>query len=167
VPIPFLGETRRLRLYNRLRHRAPFLVEQPHEAFVSILCVFAGVPLIFNAVQAQSLEAILPRPLVISWGIALVIGSLLTLYGLIRAERYMPDMSRALKYRRIEYVGFVIMTYASFIYTVGIVSSTIWDKVAPGAAIVTAFALTCAVRAFVIRSQIEVYLTGLGIRDER
>jgi hypothetical protein len=60
------------------------------EVFIALLCLIAGLPILLNPVvyAPATLLAILPLFMVVGWGIALVLGGLLTLIGVLSSNVY-------------------------------------------------------------------------------
>lgn len=59
----------------------------PRAVFILVLCIVSGIPLIFDQSNSPSLDSFLSAAAVKSWGIVLVFGSLVTLYGMARQTR--------------------------------------------------------------------------------
>lgn len=80
----------------------------PRAVFILGLSIMAGVPLLFSDATPGSIEHLLPGWAVIMWGIALVFGAALTLFGM---SRQTVDGIIA------EQIGSVIVGCAAIIYS--------------------------------------------------
>lgn len=76
------------------------------EVFIALLCILAGLPILLNpAVFAPvSVLAVLPVFLVMAWAVALVLGGLLTLVGILLSNVY------------IERAGLILIAVGAFIF---------------------------------------------------
>lgn len=82
-----------------LRRAVHSLVLQSIEAFIALLCVMVGFPLLLapERMSPQSVEALLPPILVIVWAAGLAVGGMVTLAAIV-ADNY-----------RIERIGIAIL----------------------------------------------------------
>lgn len=91
--------------------RVPWwLIGNPFEAFVAVLCVFGGIPLALGHAQPSSIDFVLPVFLQHIWGGILVFGGAFVLAGVtggIRSSRY-----------RYELAGLALLIPASFVYAI-------------------------------------------------
>lgn len=161
MPVP-ISTQRRMVVYRWLLQHARWVVRESHEGFVSLLCVIAGVPLVFGEVDAQSMDALVPTPVVVLWGTVLVIGGLATLIGLVRGYSTKVAFTRALAYRRLEYYGLTLLWWVGVIYTIAVALAA-GQRGFPGVMIILAFALTCGVRAFIVHTEIEIDIHGIEL----
>lgn len=93
-----------------MRHVPWWLIGNPFEAFVAVLCVLGGIPLTLGHAQPTSIDAILPSLLRHIWGGTLVFGGAFVLMGVtggVRTSRY-----------RYELAGLALLIPASFVYGV-------------------------------------------------
>ena len=133
----------------RILYRTPnVLLEEPFEAFVSVLCFMSGIPLVLGIVDAQSVEATLPHPLVAAWGVTLLVGSAATLAGL-RLTHGTTNFHRVMTGRNLERFGLQCLTYAAALYAACIFVFIGKDGAVNGG-ILIAFALTCAAKVLVL-----------------
>ncbi len=67
---------------NRLPYSDPLRAgRHPFQTYLLALCVVSGAPMAAGQVTANSLEEQLPEPLVIAWGVMLVFGAVVALFG--------------------------------------------------------------------------------------
>ena len=67
---------------NRLPYTDPLRAgRHPFQTYLLALCVVSGAPMAAGQVTANSLEEQLPEPLVIAWGVMLVFGAVVALFG--------------------------------------------------------------------------------------
>lgn len=132
------------------------------EVFAALLCMFAGIPLLFGQVDPKSMEASLPPSLVIAWGLILSLGpvGIITgLWGSSISER----LEDQIFWRRIEAWGLSALAYATYIY-VGVLlvnaPSTAWIA----SMLILCFGFTCHVREIDIQLRITDVLSEVGIR---
>lgn len=109
----------------------------PRAVFILALCVVSGAPLILGAVEPGSLEELL-NPIVIRlWGIALVLGALVTLAGMSWRRSMMGVL--------LEQIGSVAVGGASLFYAAAILLEAGWSGLV-AAGIVTGWGLSCLFR---------------------
>lgn len=160
-PMRFLRDIRRA-LYNRT---PPWMLKNDFELFTALLCVSAGVPLLLtDQVDAASIEATLPLPLVKVWSLMLAVAPIVIGVGLFMASR--RPMHLATFWIRFEAWGLRALAYAAYIYAIAIVVTN-GLRTAPALAIIIAFGLTCHSRATVQTMKVERYLEALGTRHAR
>jgi hypothetical protein len=169
-------EKLRIRILQRMPRA---VIEDPFEAFLSVLCIFAGLPLILAPPDSSrgAVARLMPGWFVRGWGLTLTVGGALVLLGLFLHGRArngsgtgsVPVRTRG---RTIERIGLIVLGYASAIYTIALVVIGGWQGV-PAAAIVTAFGLTVATKAFLMSTS-ELIVTNtariaaeLDVRYER
>lgn len=123
---------------SRLLNATPApLLGNPFEVFIGALCVIAGLPSLFNGPPAESIEALLPKPIVRIWAAELVIGGLLIVVGVISRRH------------RIERAGLFQLGPAAVAYGVAVVKVVGAGGIA-AAAILFAFGLSCLARGLVL-----------------
>lgn len=122
-----------------LRHTPPVLFEYPFELFLSVLCLLSGLPMLLGLATPRSIEALLPWPVVRMWALALIVGSVSTSYGLLRASR-VPA-----------FTGLRLLGDASLIYAVAILIVAGWRGLL-ASMLTLAFATACLARAFHLSS---------------
>lgn len=149
----------RRKVYSRL---PTWLKKHDFELFAAVLSVMGGLPLVFGQVEAGSVDALLPRPLVFVWGLVLVLGGLSVIVGVVVGVRKKyPD--RAF-WMRLEAVGLTGLAYFCYLYAVciwGVAPSGAWL----GSLIILAFGVTCHVREAAVLMKLEDYRLGLGLEE--
>lgn len=145
-----------------LSHTPEWLREHSFEIFVSLLCLFAGIPLIFGRVDPRSLEAALPTPLVLVWGLILTLGPIAMLSGVIGANRGNKPLEERVFYARIEAWGLSALAYASYIYA-GAILSQLSGAGWVASMLVIAFGGTCHIREIDIQLRITEIRAGVGL----
>lgn len=127
------------------------LIQETFEVFTAILCLISGVPLAIGKIEADSIEASLPRLFAHGWGISLLTGAVLTLVGLIIANNVNGPRAfhRMIAGHKIERLGLLTLSWASGIYACSILLAVgVGGFVA--AMLIFTFSLTCLTRAFVL-----------------
>ena len=94
----------------------------PRAVFVLALCVASGVPLIFANATPGSIAAQLDPPLVVTWGIMLTVGALVTLVGALR---------QTVNGVIAEQVGSIALGFACVIYALAIWATVRWVGAVP------------------------------------
>jgi hypothetical protein len=157
--------TRRARLRRRIYNRIPaWFKNNDFEIFASMLCFFAGLPLVLGKINPASMEALLPIWVVFSWGFILSFSPLLIVLGLVK--RSSRPVSESIFWIRVEAIGLTALAYSSYIYAVAIISAGVgagW----PAAMLITAFGLTCHTRELGLQVKIADFLLGLGVNEKR
>lgn len=123
----------------------------PRAVFILVLCVISGVPLIFNKIEPNSVEALLPTWGVIAWGFALVLGAMITLTGMALQKRYKNGLL-------IEQFGNAAVGAASLIYALALLISN-WPDGALVSGIVAGWGASCLYRWW----QIQKAINGLEV----
>lgn len=110
----------------------------PFQTFILALCIVSGAPMALGQITAGSINEKLPEPLVIAWGIMLVLGSGTALFG-----TYWRNYATSLT---LERVGLWSTGVAALVYGVCILSTrNAGGLVATG--IILAFGAACISRA--------------------
>lgn len=112
----------------------------PRIVFVLALCCFAGLTSLSLQVGPQTLEALLPKPVVIGWGFILTAGSFATLIGVMQAKEE-GDLDGIF----LEQVGSVAVGVATVFYgtiAIGVAGTGAIQPVG----IILAFGLACLLR---------------------
>lgn len=134
--------------------------ENSFETFMSILCIFAAAPLIGGQVEADSVEATLPYFIVATWGVALAVGPVLTIFGLVMQAR--TRYPRRIFFQRLEAWGLSMLAYVGYLYSLAIfLLNPSGGFVA--AMIILGFGLTCHFRELAVMIQIADFLEGIGV----
>ena len=89
----------------------------PRALFLLVMCVISGVPLIFADATPQSIMSQLDDPLIVTWGVMLTGGALLTLIGALR---------QSVNGVIAEQVGSVSLGFACLIFAGAIYGYTRW-----------------------------------------
>lgn len=84
----------------------------PRAVFILTLCIVTGLPLIAGIVQPGSFEELLPSIIVRLWGISLVLGCGVTLFGMSRNSK--------LYGMQMEQVGSVAVAAVSLFYATAV-----------------------------------------------
>lgn len=148
-------------LRRRIYARVPEWVRRnDFELFTATLCFTAGLPLLLtHTVEATSIEATLPGPLVTAWAVLLTLAPFAIGTGLFM--RYKRTMAEATFWMRVEAWGLRALAYVAYVYAVAI-SLANGATTLPATMIVLIFAATCHSRATDVTIQVEDYLTTLG-----
>jgi len=152
---------------NRIRRRVYRLIpdwyrKNDFEIFASLLCFFAGIPLLLGDIRPASLEATLPIWVVIVWAYVISFSPALIIIGLLK--RGSRSISESIFWIRVEAMGLTALAYSSYIYSIAIVTSNVgmgW----PAAMLIVAFGLTCHTRELGLQVRIGDFLLGLGIDE--
>jgi hypothetical protein len=106
----------------------------PTEVFLLLFLALSGATVLFNLGPPDSLSALLPHGIVLAWETMLLVGSLITLTGLVLLE---PVISR---------VGYTLLCPATLAYAIAVaplvMTSTGWISVG----VLITFSLSCAWR---------------------
>lgn len=112
----------------------------PFQTYMLILCMIAGLPLLFGQPASATLEALLPPWCVYLWGFALTFGSAIALIG-----SYMPRHNYA-TVLTIERIGLAVTGFAGVAYSLLIgIYAGFQNSVA--IAIIFGFGISCLIRA--------------------
>ena len=114
-------------------HAATRYPTDPRAVFVLALAVVSGLPLILGVAEPGTMQALLPKWAVILWGVALVVGSGMTLAGMSR---------QTIDGIITEQVGSVATGFATLIYGTGLILVGGWEATVP-AAFIFGFGLSC------------------------
>lgn len=112
-----------IKLLNRL---PTYLSAEPYEVWITFGLFFGGIAALVNPRASGPLGRVLPNWEVYSWGICLIIGSLLTMYGLIASSFSKNEISHRLN-REWERLGQLILgiataLWAAIVFTFGAVA---------------------------------------------
>lgn len=127
----------------------------PFQTYLLLLCIIAGVPILFGRIGASSIESELPFWLAFIWALLLFLGSAVGLVG----AYWRGDYTNALT---IERIGLAIVGSAACVYAVVIIVNTGWDRLIP-AAITLAFGVASLRRARDIGQIIKMALEDLRV----
>lgn len=116
----------------------------PRALFTLLLCVVVGIPLIFADATPGTIAAKLDPPWVVTWGIMLSGGSLLTILGALR---------QTVNGIIIEQVGSVALGFACLMY-----ATAIWITVQVAGAVPIAIVLGFGVASFWRWGQLQAYM---------
>lgn len=105
----------------------------PRAVFILVLCIVSGVPLIFDQSRSPSLDNVLSAASVKVWGLTLVVGALITLYGMARQTSFGV---------LLEQVGSVIVGAGTVLYA-GFTFFYTNSDLTPATAITLGFGLSC------------------------
>jgi hypothetical protein len=113
------------------------------EWFVAITCLFGGIGIVAGLATPQSVAALLPHPIYLAWGGALILGGLGMMCGLSSYRRALGGwvIERTPCYR----LGLRMLGLASGLYTAALFIFGGWNGT-PAAMFISSFALTCGVR---------------------
>jgi hypothetical protein len=151
-----LQRTRRA-IYRRV---PAWIRHHDFEVLVTILCLSAGIPLLFtDEVDATSVNATLPKLLVLAWSVILAFAPIAVIIGLWQASR--RKMADSTLWMRIEAWGLRALAYIGYIYWFAIIVVHHLDAF-PATQIVLIFAATCHSRATGQIIKVEDYLADLG-----
>jgi hypothetical protein len=119
------------------------LIARPMEWFIAVLCLIGGITIVAGIATPQSVAALLPRPIYLAWGGALILGGLGLTCGLTSYRRAAGGwvVARVPCYR----LGLRMLGLASGLYTLAILVVGGWNGV-PAVVFTSSFALTCGVR---------------------
>ena len=117
----------------------------PRALFTLLLCVFSGIPLVFAHATPGTIEARLDPPWVVTWGIMLSGGALLTILG---------GVWQSVNGIIIEQVGTVALGFACVMY-----ATAIWITVQLAGAVPIAIILGFGVASFWRWGQLQAYMT--------
>lgn len=96
-----------------LRTAPPRPEVNPFEAFVLGLALLSSLPLLAGDTGSAAIERALPDPVVVAWGTLLLLGSTLSLAGLLWPPR---DLAGAVFWLRVEQAGLIPVAVAAAIY---------------------------------------------------
>lgn len=158
-----LSERVRLWILTRLPRG---VLEDPFELFIAFLCFLSGVPLLFGKTEATSIQALLPQWLAYSWGLMLVLGSLLTVVGVL-SYTHKARSERQHYARLIEKSGLGLLGGAATVYALAIVGY-LGPASLIAAGVIFGFGIICLVKVFLI-STAQVLITSINKawRDEQ
>lgn len=111
----------------------------PHQVFLSLLCILAGLPILFGGPRPGSLSAALPGWLLAVWSVTLVTGG-----SFLIAAAVTRSIIRALYLEAVAHLPLAFMTLAYASALLGVIGVPAWSS----ALIVLAFGCASAVRAF-------------------
>lgn len=155
-PLRMLRGVRR-RVYKRVPR---WIRKHDFELFAAFLCLLAGVPLLLvDEVDAQSVDATLPLPLVRVWALFLALAPLAVALGLYKSSNL--PISEGTSWMRLEAFGLRALAYAGYVYGLCIFFANGFHAL-PALAIIVAFSLTCHSRATAVVTKVEEYLDALG-----
>jgi hypothetical protein len=155
--------TRRARLRRRIYRKLPnWLKKHDFEVFASVLGMFSGLPVLLGKVDPQSVEALLPGPVVFAWGLTLVFGCLCVLIGVFQGSR--RTYPKRIFWMRVEALGLTALAYYCYIYAVCILGFNFTNGY-PAAMLILTFGGVCHVREATIHMEIEEYRASLGLRE--
>ena len=106
----------------------------PFEIFALVACAMSGTSLLLGGVVPGSINALLPLPAVIAWGIALAFGSAAALTGIVLKNRLLGLL--------LEQVGLVAVGGAACLYAATILLYTGGAGLA-ASLVVGAFGVSC------------------------
>lgn len=138
-----------------------WLQKHDFEVFVAFLGLISGVPFVLHKVQAKSVEAVLPEPVVRTWGLVLVLGCAAILLGVFQSSR--KAYPNRILWMRVEALGLTALAYYCYIYTCCIVAFNGFDAW-PAAMIILAFGGTCHLREASVHQEIYEYRVDLGLQ---
>lgn len=140
----------------RLLAKLPsFIISEPYEVFFSVALFLTGLADIITPKASGAVGHFLPHWQVYSWGSALMLGSFVTLVGLIGASRA-SDMYRLRALRETERTGQLILGVATCLWSLVLFNLGV---VGIASGVLTLFlAGVFIIRAAVIKG-IEEYLT--------
>ena len=151
-----------------LYHRVPEWVKtRDFELFTLLLCFFGGIPLlVIQSVEATSMEAQVPRPVLLSWAVVLVIAPLIVVTGARKAHR--KTGLQSFRWIRWEVFGLRMLAYAAHLYAAIIVINSVASKgvFQPAVIIIVIFGLTCTTRAWGLLDNIESFWERMGVRGD-
>ena len=125
---------------NRLPYSDPLRAgRHPFQTYLLALCVVSGAPMAAGQVTANSLEEQLPEPLVIAWGVMLVFGAVVALFGSYARVSYATALT-------LERVGLWSTGGAAIVYGAIIMFSGSWGGFV-AACIIFGFGVACTRRA--------------------
>ncbi len=127
----------------------------PFQTYLLLLCIIAGLPILFGRIGASSIESELPFWLAFSWALLLFLGSAIGLVG----AYWRGDPANALT---IERIGLAVVGSAACVYAVVIIINTGWDRLIP-AGITAAFGFASLRRARDIGQVIKMAIEDLKI----
>jgi hypothetical protein len=127
----------------------------PFEIYVLILCFLTALPILFGAPAVPgSIRDSLPPPVAFGWGLALLAGAALALFGIYFGERATGLIC--------EQLGLALVAVACLIYAGCIIAYQGWDgMIAVG--IVGGFGASCGRRYF----QIQKVLDEVAAEEKR
>ena len=99
--------------YPRLRNALMALVLTSVEAFLAVLCIFAAVPILVAPLTfaGPALVAALPLWMIYMWGVSLLIGGGLSLFGIVASVL------------RIERMGVAVLATVPVIYALALIAA--------------------------------------------
>ena len=146
------------------RHIPRWLRTHDFEAFISLLCFLAGVPLLFSTEYgADSVESLLPLWAVKVWASVLTVCPVFIILGLFMSSRV--RFPARMVWLRLEVLGLTGLSYVGYMYFFAILTYAPYTRWV-SAMIVLAFALTCHTREITLQVRIISYRVGVGL-DER
>lgn len=152
----------RLQRFRRnIYRRVPrWIRHNDFEVLVTVLCLSAGIPLLLSdQVDATSVNATLPTPLVFVWSFMLAFAPIAIIVGLYQAAKH--PMAEATIWMRVEAWGLRALAYVGYLYWFAIILVHQFDAF-PATQIVLIFAATCHSRATGQIIKVEDYLTDIG-----
>lgn len=152
----------RLQRFRRnVYRRVPRWIRQhDFEVLVAVLCLSAGIPLLLtDDVDATSVNATLPQPLVLVWSVILAFAPVAVILGLwVGSHKVMAERTL---WMRIEAWGLRALAYVGYLYWFAIILVHQFDAF-PATQIVLIFAATCHSRATGQIIKVEDYLADIG-----
>lgn len=159
------------RIRNKIRrwiynHLPKWMKTRDFEVFAAILCIVAGLPMLFGKVESRSLESQLPTILVYLWASALVAGGVCILVGIIKSARDWAHPSDFILWRRVEAYGLTMLAYMAYILVLAAML-TDWQHVFSSVMLILVFAFTCHSREIAVQLEIVDYRMALGLGHVR
>lgn len=113
--------TRRARMRRRVLHALPEgFVARPEAAFLAILCLGSGIPTALGFTQSRALYELLPMGVLNAWGVALIVGSLAVLSGILSIQ--IRDGYEIIKRTAAYRLGLRLLGLSSVVYGLAVVA---------------------------------------------
>ena len=147
----FKNDSWPIKLINKLHI---YIAAEPYEVWLSVAFFLGGIAAIVNPKAAGALGRILPLWEVYTWGSCILIGSSLTLYGLIGASRSIDPVKHRLN-REWERLGQLVLGISTLMWSTIIFS---FGMAGTLSGLLTLFlSFVCFTRALILKA-VETYV---------
>lgn len=136
-----------------LRYLPPGLIARSMEAFIGVLCMFAGVGILADLSSPPAAEQFLADWQYGTWAVSLVTGGLALLFGVLSIEWIKPPLVFFVKRVAAYRLGLRLLSLATLLYAFAQMSAAGWNAL-PAATFTLYFSATCAIRLLTIGREI-------------
>lgn len=127
-----------------LDHLPGGLLSRPDEWLVAALCVLSGIASLAGQAASDSVDQLLPGPLLRAWGACLLIGAVCLYVGLFTIKR-VPN-GYMIRHVATYLLGQRLLMWGSLIYAIAVLAVTHLHGSAIGAGLALMFSLSRLVR---------------------